>query len=273
MFENLSEKLVSAFDKIRGRGTLSEGDIANAMKEVRLALIEADVSLDVVKKFISEITIEAKGQQITKSIKPDQMVIKIVQDKLTALLGGESEDNDVILSSPPSSIMLVGLQGSGKTTSAAKMGLMLKKSGKKVLLASLDVQRPAAMEQLQILGDQTDIDVLSIVQDQKPVDITKRSYQEAKLSGHDVVILDTAGRASIDNELMNELSAIYKESRPSEVFLVADAMTGQEAANVAKSFKEKSNVTSIILTRVDGDARGGAALSMSDITNCPIKFM
>ena len=169
--------------------------------------------------------------------------------------------------------MLVGLQGSGKTTSAAKMGLVLKKSGKKVLLASLDVQRPAAMEQLQILGDQTAIDVLPIVQDQKPVDITKRSYQEAKLSGHDVVILDTAGRASIDNELMNELSAVYKESKPSEVFLVADAMTGQEAANVAKSFKEKSNVTSIILTRVDGDARGGAALSMSDITNCPIKFM
>lgn len=273
MFDNLSEKLVSAFDKIRGRGTLSEGDIENAMKEVRLALIEADVALAVVKKFISEITLEAKGQQITKSIKPDQMVIKIVQDKLTALLGGESEDNDIILSSPPSSIMLVGLQGSGKTTSAAKMGLMLKKSGKKVLLASLDIQRPAAMEQLQILGDQTNIDVLPIVKDQKPVDITKRSYQEAKLGGYDVVILDTAGRASIDNKLMNELSVVYKESKPSEVFLVADAMTGQEAANVAKSFKEKSNVTSIILTRVDGDARGGAALSMSDITNCPIKFM
>ena len=273
MFDNLSEKLVSAFDKIRGRGTLSEGDIENAMKEVRLALIEADVALVVVKKFISEITLEAKGQQITKSIKPDQMVIKIVQDKLTTLLGGESEDNDIILSSPPSSIMLVGLQGSGKTTSAAKMGLMLKKSGKKVLLASLDIQRPAAMEQLQILGDQTNIDVLPIVKDQKPVDITKRSYQEAKLSGYDVVILDTAGRASIDNKLMNELSVVYKESKPSEVFLVADAMTGQEAANVAKSFKEKSNVTSIILTRVDGDARGGAALSMSDITNCPIKFM
>ena len=273
MFDNLSEKLVSAFDKIRGRGTLSEGDIENAMKEVRLALIEADVALAVVKKFISEITLEAKGQQITKSIKPDQMVIKIVQDKLTALLGGESADNDIILSSPPSSIMLVGLQGSGKTTSAAKMGLMLKKSGKKVLLASLDIQRPAAMEQLQILGDQTNIDVLPIVKDQKPVDITKRSYQEAKLGGYDVVILDTAGRASIDNKLMNELSVVYKESKPSEVFLVADAMTGQEAANVAKSFKEKSNVTSIILTRVDGDARGGAALSMSDITNCPIKFM
>ena len=273
MFENLTDKLVSAFDKIRGRGTLSEGDIATAMKEVRMALIEADVSLDVVKKFISDVTLEAKGQQITKSIKPDQMVIKIVQDKLTELLGGESVDNEVILSSPPSSIMLVGLQGSGKTTSAAKMGLMLKKTGKKILLASLDVQRPAAMEQLQILGDQSDIDVLPIVENQKPVDITNRSQKEAKQGGYDVVILDTAGRASIDDELMNELRSVYTASKPSEVFLVADAMTGQEAANVAKSFKEKSNVTSIILTRVDGDARGGAALSMSDITNCPIIFM
>ena len=273
MFDSLSDKLVSAFDKIRGKGSLSEGDIANAMKEVRLALIEADVALDVVKKFISDVTSEAQGQQITKSIKPDQMVFKIVQDKLTDLLGGKNTENDINLSSPPSSIMLVGLQGSGKTTSAAKMGMMLKNSGKKVLLASLDVQRPAAMEQLQILGDQTNIDVLPIEKNQGPIEITKRSNQLAKLSGYDVVILDTAGRTSVDDELMNELSEVYSESKPSEVFLVADAMTGQEAANVAKSFKEKSNVTSIILTRVDGDARGGAALSMSNITNCPIKFM
>ena len=273
MFDSLSDKLVSAFDKIRGKGSLSEGDIANAMKEVRLALIEADVALDVVKKFISDVTLEAQGQQITKSIKPDQMVFKIVQDKLTDLLGGKNAENDIKLSSPPSSIMLVGLQGSGKTTSAAKMGMMLKSSGKKVLLASLDVQRPAAMEQLQILGDQTNIDVLPIDKNQGPIEITKRSNQLAKLSGYDVIILDTAGRTSVDDELMNELSEVYSESKPSEVFLVADAMTGQEAANVAKSFKEKSNVTSIILTRVDGDARGGAALSMSNITNCPIKFM
>tara|TARA_B100000427_G_scaffold312519_1_gene304056 strand:- start:439 stop:1845 length:1407 start_codon:yes stop_codon:yes gene_type:complete len=273
MFDSLSDKLVSAFDKIRGKGSLSENDIANAMKEVRLALIDADVALDVVKKFIDDITLEAKGQQITKSIKPDQMVFKIVQDKLTDLLGGKNAENTIKLSSPPSSIMLVGLQGSGKTTSAAKMGLMLKGSGKKVLLASLDVQRPAAMEQLQILGDQTNIDVLPIEKSQGPVEITKRSHQLAKLSGYDVVILDTAGRTSVDDELMDELSEVYKTSNPSEVFLVADAMTGQEAANVARSFKEKSNVTSIILTRVDGDARGGAALSMSNITNCPIKFM
>ena len=273
MFDSLSDKLVSAFDKIRGKGSLSEGDIANAMKEVRLALIEADVALDVVKQFISDVTSEAQGQQITKSVKPDQMVFKIVQDKLTDLLGGKNTENDINLSSPPSSIMLVGLQGSGKTTSAAKMGMMLKNSGKKVLLASLDVQRPAAMEQLQILGDQTNIDVLPIEKNQGPIEITKRSNQLAKLSGYDVVILDTAGRTSVDDELMNELSEVYSESKPSEVFLVADAMTGQEAANVAKSFKEKSNVTSIILTRVDGDARGGAALSMSNITNCPIKFM
>jgi signal recognition particle subunit SRP54 len=243
------------------------------MKEVRLALIEADVALDVVKQFISDVTSEAQGQRITKSVKPDQMVFKIVQDKLTDLLGGKNTENDINLSSPPSSIMLVGLQGSGKTTSAAKMGMMLKNSGKKVLLASLDVQRPAAMEQLQILGDQTNIDVLPIEKNQGPIEITKRSNQLAKLSGYDVVILDTAGRTSVDDELMNELSEVYSESKPSEVFLVADAMTGQEAANVAKSFKEKSNVTSIILTRVDGDARGGAALSMSNITNCPIKFM
>lgn len=273
MFDSLSDKLVSAFDKIRGKGSLSEGDIANAMKEVRLALIEADVALDVVKQFISDVTSEAQGQQITKSVKPDQMVFKIVQDKLTDLLGGKNTENDINLSSPPSSIMLVGLQGSGKTTSAAKMGMMLKNSGMKVLLASLDVQRPAAMEQLQILGDQTNIDVLPIEKNQGPIEITKRSNQLAKLSGYDVVILDTAGRTSVDDELMNELSEVYSESKPSEVFLVADAMTGQEAANVAKSFKEKSNVTSIILTRVDGDARGGAALSMSNITNCPIKFM
>ena len=273
MFDSLSDKLVSAFDKIRGKGSLSESDIASAMKEVRLALIDADVALDVVKKFIDDITLEAKGQQITKSIKPDQMVFKIVQDKLTDLLGGKNAENTIKLSSPPSSIMLVGLQGSGKTTSAAKMGLMLKGSGKKVLLASLDVQRPAAMEQLQILGDQTNIDVLPIEKSQGPVEITKRSHQLAKLSGYDVVILDTAGRTSVDDELMDELSEVYKTSNPSEVFLVADAMTGQEAVNVARSFKEKSNVTSIILTRVDGDARGGAALSMSNITNCPIKFM
>tara|TARA_Y100001960_G_scaffold70026_1_gene74011 strand:- start:447 stop:1853 length:1407 start_codon:yes stop_codon:yes gene_type:complete len=273
MFDSLSDKLVSAFDKIRGKGSLSESDIASAMKEVRLALIDADVALDVVKKFIDDITLEAKGQKITKSIKPDQMVFKIVQDKLTGLLGGKNAENTIKLSSPPSSIMLVGLQGSGKTTSAAKMGLMLKGSGKKVLLASLDVQRPAAMEQLQILGDQTNIDVLPIEKSQGPVEITKRSHQLAKLSGYDVVILDTAGRTSVDDELMDELSEVYKTSNPSEVFLVADAMTGQEAANVARSFKEKSNVTSIILTRVDGDARGGAALSMSNITNCPIKFM
>ena len=273
MFENLSDKLVSAFDKIRGRGTLSESDISNAMKEVRLALIEADVALDVVKKFITEITEEAKGQKITKSVKPDQMVIKIVQDKLTELLGGEEKDNNVKLLSPPSFIMLVGLQGSGKTTSAAKMALMLKKSGKKILLASLDIQRPAAMEQLQILGDQISVDVLPIEKGQKPVDITKRSYSVAKLGSYDAVILDTAGRTSVDDELMNELRDVYDAANPSEVFLVADAMTGQEAANVARSFKEKSKVTSIILTRVDGDARGGAALSMSSITNCPIKFM
>ena len=215
MFDSLSDKLVSAFDKIRGKGSLSEGDIANAMKEVRLALIEADVALDVVKQFISDVTSEAQGQQITKSVKPDQMVFKIVQDKLTDLLGGKNTENDINLSSPPSAIMLVGLQGSGKTTSAAKMGMMLKNSGKKVLLASLDVQRPAAMEQLQILGDQTNIDVLPIEKNQRPIEITKRSNQLAKLSGYDVVILDTAGRTSVDDELMNELSEVYSESKPS----------------------------------------------------------
>ena len=248
--------------KSEAKGSLSDSDIANAMKEVRLALIEADVALDVVKNFISEITLEAKGQEITKSIKPDQMVIKLVQDKLTTLLGGENTANGINLSGAPSVILMSGLQGSGKTTFSGKCRLFQKNLGKKVLLASLDVQRPAAMEQLQILGDQTNIDVLPIEKNQQPVEITKRSHQLAKLSGYDVVILDTAGRTSVDDELMNELSEVYKVSNPSEVFLVADAMTGQDAANVAKSFKEKSKVTSIILTRVDGDARGGAALSM-----------
>ena len=273
MFKNLSERLTGIFDKLKSRGSLTETDVDLALREVRVALLEADVSLEVVKEFLEKAKRKALGSKIVKSVSPSQMVIKIVNDTLKEILGNKEEPIN-LKTTPPVIILMVGLQGSGKTTTSAKIAKKLKdKDKKKVLMSSLDVQRPAAMEQLQILGDQTDIDVLPIVQDQKPVDITKRSYQEAKLSGHDVVILDTAGRASIDNELMNELSAVYKESKPSEVFLVADAMTGQEAANVAKSFKEKSNVTSIILTRVDGDARGGAALSMSDITNCPIKFM
>ncbi|MCW9034333.1 MAG: signal recognition particle protein [Alphaproteobacteria bacterium] len=273
MFDNLSTRLGGIFDKLTKRGALSEKDVQAAMREVRVALLEADVALPVVKDFVAAVGEKAVGQNVIKSVSPGQMVIKIVQDELTALL--ESDDSEINLTAtPPVAILMVGLQGSGKTTSSAKLGLSLKnKQKKKVLLASLDVYRPAAQQQLEILGKQAEVATLPIIMGEKPVAIAKRAMQAGRLEGYDVVILDTAGRLHIDMELMAEVAAIRDVAKPTETLLVTDAMTGQDAVTVAKEFNEKVGVTGIVLTRIDGDARGGAALSMKTITGCPIKFM
>jgi signal recognition particle subunit SRP54 len=273
MFESLSENLGKIFDKLKGRGFLSEDDVNAAMREVRIALLEADVALPVVKEFINSVKEKAIGTEVLKSITPSQMVIKIVQDQLTVMLG--SENNELSLqTAPPAVIMMAGLQGSGKTTTSAKIALRLKeKQHKKTLLASLDVARPAAQEQLAVLATQAGVASLPIIKGETPVQIAKRALQTAKLEGFDVVILDTAGRLHIDETLMSELVEIKKLASPVETLLVADSLTGQDAVNVAKEFHEKLTVTGIILTRIDGDNRGGAALSMRSITGCPIKFL
>jgi len=273
MFDSLSQSLGAIFDKLKGKGFLSEDDVNAAMREVRIALLEADVALPVVKDFINIVKERAVGQEVVKSVSPAQMVIKIVQDELEKVLGSESQEINLNVN-PPAVVMMVGLQGSGKTTSTAKIALNLKnKQKKKVLMASLDVYRPAAQEQLETLGKQVQIDTLPIVAGEKPEKITKRALEEAKLSGYDVLFLDTAGRLHIDDELMDELSKVKKLANPSEIMLVADSLTGQDAVNVATSFNEKLSITGIMLTRVDGDARGGAALSMKSVANCPIKFL
>ncbi len=273
MFDNLSTRLGGIFDKLTKRGALSEKDVQAAMREVRVALLEADVALPVVKDFVAAVGEKAIGQDVVKSVSPGQMVIKIVQDELTALL--ESDQSAINLNAtPPVAILMVGLQGSGKTTSSAKLALNLtKKQNKKVLMASLDVYRPAAQQQLEILGKQANVATLPIIMGEKPVAIAKRAMQSGRLEGYDIVILDTAGRLHIDMELMAEVAAVRDVAKPTETLLVTDAMTGQDAVTVAKEFNEKVGVTGIVLTRVDGDARGGAALSMKAITGCPIKFM
>jgi len=271
MFENLSSKLVSIFDKLKSRGLLSEEDVNNALREIRIALLEADVALPVVKEFILRVKEKAIGQELMKSISPGHLIVKIVQDELIEILSG---DSNITFSAPPSVIMMVGLQGSGKTTSAAKLALKLKQENKKkVLLTSVDIYRPGAQKQLLVNASQVAIDMVDIVENQKPIEITKRSLQEAKNGGYDVLIIDTAGRLHIDEELMDELKQIKALTNPAEILLVADAMTGQDAVNIAQNFNEALTLTGIILTRVDGDARGGAALSMRYITNCPIKFL
>jgi len=273
MFDNLSTRLGDIFDKLTKRGALNEADVKEAMREVRVALLEADVALPVVKDFIEAVTEKAVGQNVVKSVSPGQMVIKIVQDELTILL--DSDDNEINLNAtPPVAILMVGLQGSGKTTSSAKLGLSLtKKQNKKVLLASLDVYRPAAQQQLEILGKQAEVATLPTIIGEKPVAIAKRAMQTGRVEGYDVVILDTAGRLHIDMELMAEVAAIRDVAKPTETLLVTDAMTGQDAVTVAKEFNQKVGVTGIVMTRIDGDARGGAALSMKSVTGCPIKFM
>ncbi|MFO1235696.1 MAG: signal recognition particle protein [Alphaproteobacteria bacterium] len=273
MFDTLTNRLGQVFDRLRGRGALSEGDVNEALREVRVALLEADVSLAVVKDFIEKVRVKAVGQDVLRSVTPGQQVVKIVHDELTAVLGDTASGID--LNAPaPVVIMMVGLQGSGKTTSTAKIALRLtKKDRKKVLMASLDVQRPAAQEQLKILGEQAEIATLPVIAGQMPTDIAKRAVTAGRLSGYDVVMLDTAGRLHIDEQLMAEIAAVRDIARPHETLLVADALTGQDAVNIAKTFKDRVGITGLVLTRMDGDGRGGAALSMRAVTGAPIKLV
>jgi len=273
MFDGLSGKLNDIFDRLRRRGALREEDVDAALREVRIALLEADVALSVVKDFVAGVKEKAVGQEVLRGINPGQMVVKIVHDHLLEMLGADEAGLN-LAGNPPVAVMMVGLQGSGKTTSTAKIARWLEaQAKKKVLMASLDVRRPAAQQQLAVLGQQTGVAVLDIVMGQRPVEIAKRAMEHARLHGFDVVMLDTAGRLHLDEELMAEAAAVRDATRPNETLLVADAMTGQDAVNVAQAFKEKVGLTGIMLTRVDGDARGGAALSMRAITGCPIKLL
>lgn len=273
MFDNLTGRLTSIIDKLKGRGALTEDDVKAALREVRIALLEADVALPVVKDFIAQVQEKAVGQEVLHSLSAGQLVVKIVHDALVEFLGQEVVDIE-LQATPPVVILMVGLQGSGKTSMTAKLGNYLKKKQKrKVLMASLDVYRPAAREQLQTLGNQCEIDTLDIIKEEKPLAITDRALKKAKLEGYDVLILDTAGRLHIDQDLMDEVIAVRRKADPSEVILVADAMTGQDAVTIAKEFDEKVGVTSIALSRIDGDARGGAALSMRAVTGKPLKLL
>jgi len=273
LFDNLSEKLSGILDRLTGRGSLSEADVDAAMREVRRALLEADVALDVVRSFTERVREQAVGATVVKSVTPGQMVVKIVHDELIATLGSEGQTID-LNAVPPVAIMMVGLQGSGKTTTTAKLARRLREREKrKVLMASLDVYRPAAMEQLAVLGRDLDIATLPIVAGQQPPQIARRALEAGKLGGYDVVLLDTAGRTTLDEEMMAEAAAIKSATNPHEVLLVADALTGQDAVNLARSFDQRVGLTGIVLTRVDGDGRGGAALSMRAVTGKPIKLI
>ncbi|MCP5379557.1 MAG: signal recognition particle protein [Novosphingobium sp.] len=273
MFDSLSDRLGGVFDKLRGRGALKEDDVRAAMREVRIALLEADVALPVVRRFIDAVTEKAVGHEVLRSVTPGQQVVKIVHDELVEMLGGETPADLDLAAAPPVVIMMVGLQGSGKTTSTAKIAKFLKeKQGKKVLMASLDVNRPAAQEQLAVLGEQTGVATLPIIAGQAPVDIANRALQAAKLQAIDVVMLDTAGRLHVDDALMAEMRAVAAATTPRETLLVVDSLTGQDAVNVAQSFAGQVDLTGVVITRMDGDARGGAALSMRAVTGKPIKF-
>jgi signal recognition particle subunit SRP54 len=273
MFESLSERLSGVLDKLTRRGALSESDVTAAMREVRRALLEADVALEVVRSFIDRVRSKAVGQQVLRSVTPGQMVVKIVHDELVATLGSDAAPLD--LNAPaPVVIMLVGLQGSGKTTTTAKIAKRLfEREKRRVLMASLDVRRPAAQEQLRVLGEQISVDTLAIVANQTPVQIARRAVEAGRLGGYDVVMLDTAGRLHIDEALMTEMVDVRKISSPHETLLVADSLTGQDAVNLARAFDERVGLTGIVLTRVDGDGRGGAALSMRAVTGKPIKLL
>ncbi len=273
MFDTLSDRLGTVFDRLRGRGALNEQDVRDAMREVRIALLEADVALPVVRRFIDSVTEQAVGQSVLKSVTPGQQVVKIVNDALVEMLGGEEVPGLDLNAAPPVVILMVGLQGSGKTTTTAKLGQLLKeKYGKKALMASLDVNRPAAQEQLRVLGEQVDVLTLPIIPGQQPTDIATRALQSAKLQAVDVLLLDTAGRLHVDSALMEEMRAVAAISNPREVLLVVDSLTGQDAVNVAQSFAGQVDLTGVVITRMDGDARGGAALSMRAVTGKPIKF-
>ena len=272
MFESLSDRLGGVFDRLRGRGALTDADVRAAMREVRVALLEADVALPVARDFVDKVTEQAVGQNVLRSVTPGQQVVKIVNDALVEMLGAEAADLELDVT-PPAIVMMVGLQGSGKTTTTAKIALRLaKKQGKKVLMASLDVNRPNAQEQLAVLGTQAEVSTLPIVAGQQPVDIARRALQAAKLQSYDVLMLDTAGRLHIDQALMDEMRAVAEVTKPTEILLVVDALTGQDAVNVAKNFSDQVALTGVVLTRMDGDARGGAALSMRAVTGKPIKF-
>ena len=274
MFQTLTQNLTKIFDKIKGTGALTEAHIDSAMRDIRIALLEADVALPVVRAFISEVSEKAKGVEVVKSVSPGQMVIKIINDEMIGLLQPDENESKINLQSvPPVNLLIVGLQGSGKTTASAKLALKLKNQGKKVLLVSLDTYRPAAQDQLEILAKSIAVDSLPIIKDQLPVAITERAMTAAKLSGYDVVIYDTAGRLHIDDDMINEAIKIKSLVKPTETFLVMDAMIGQDAVNIASNFNHQLDITGIILSRIDGDSKGGAALSVRYITGKPIKFL
>ncbi len=274
MFENLSERLSGVFDKLTKQGALSEDDVKTALREVRVALLEADVSLPVARDFVKAVQDKATGQAVTKSITPGQQVVKIVHDELVSVLTGAEDPGALKIDNPPAPILMVGLQGSGKTTTTAKLAKRMKeREGKRVLMASLDVNRPAAMEQLQILGAQIGVDTLPIVKGEDPVSIAKRAKTQASLGGYDVYMLDTAGRLHIDEELIKQAADVRDVVNPRETLLVVDGLTGQDAVNVATEFDAKIGVSGVVLTRMDGDGRGGAALSMRAITGKPIRFV
>ncbi|QDZ07335.1 signal recognition particle protein [Sphingomonas panacisoli] len=276
MFDSLSDRLGGVFDRLRGRGALTEADVRGAMREVRIALLEADVALPVARDFVEKVTEQAVGQNVLRSVTPGQQVVKIVNDALVEMLGADESELNLGVT-PPAVVMMVGLQGSGKTTTTAKIAKRLSggaggRDRKKVLMASLDVNRPNAQEQLAVLGEQTEVATLPIVAGQQPVDIARRAIQAAKLQGYDVLMLDTAGRLHVDQALMDEMKAVADIAKPQEILLVVDSLTGQDAVNVATSFSEQVPLTGVVLTRMDGDARGGAALSMRAVTGKPIKF-
>ncbi len=274
MFENLSERLSGVFDRLTKQGALSDEDVKTALREVRVALLEADVSLPVARDFVKAVQEKATGQAVTKSVTPGQQVVKIVHDELVHVLTGAEDPGLLKIDSPPAPILMVGLQGGGKTTTTGKLAKRLtEREGKRVLLASLDVYRPAAMEQLRILGQQIGVDTLPIVEGQKPVDIAKRAKQQATMGGYDVYMLDTAGRLQIDQVLMQEVEDVRDAVNPRETLLVVDGLTGQVAVEVAQEFDEKIGISGVVLTRMDGDGRGGAALSMRAVTGKPIRFV
>ena len=270
-FEGLTEKLTNAFKKLRGKGRLTESDVKEAMREIRMALLEADVSYKVVKDFVARVSERAVGSDVLESLTPAQMIVKIVNEELTALMGGEEAKLN-LSSKSPTIVMMVGLQGAGKTTNSAKLAGLMKKQGKRPLLVACDVYRPAAIEQLEVVGKQLDISVFQMGQI-SPVDIAKAAIEHAKKHGNDLVFLDTAGRLHIDAALMEELQNIKNTVSPDEILLVVDAMIGQDAVNAAKAFDEALDITGVMLTKLDGDARGGAALSIKTVTGKPIKFV
>ena len=269
-FESLTDKLSAVFKRLRGKGRLSEADVKEAMKEIKMALLEADVNFKVVKGFVSSVTERAVGQDVMESLTPAQMIVKIVNEELTALMGG-GETKLAISPAPPTVVMLVGLQGAGKTTNGAKLAGLMKKQGKRPLLAACDVYRPAAIKQLEVVGEQLDIPVFQMGQID-PVDIAKAAVEHARRHGNDMVFLDTAGRLHVDETLMDELKRIKETVKPTEILLVVDAMIGQDAVNAAKAFDDALDIDGVVLTKLDGDARGGAALSIRAVTGKPIKF-